>query len=78
MTKKTPPKQDKPNAVGRPRTGKSVADGYRQHSLLLPDKLWVDIQHALILPDGRSYGFGSLVEHLLDTWIRSGRKLPKD
>jgi len=78
MPKKILAKQDKPNAVGRPRTGKSSNPGYRQHSLLLPDKLWAEVQHGLILPDGRSYGFGSLVEHLLDTWVRGGCKLPKD
>lgn len=62
--------------VGRPTTGKSDDDGYRQHTLRLPNQLWADVQHALILPDGRSYGFGSLAEHLFSEWLKKGAKLP--
>jgi hypothetical protein len=62
-------------SIGRPRTGKRSTPGYRQHSLLLPDEQFTQVQHELL---DLGIDFSTLVEHLLDTWLQSGAKLPKD
>lgn len=62
--------------LGRPRTGKRSDPAYSQRSLWLSNALYARVSHKLISADGQRYQFSALVEHLLDTWLKDGAKLP--
>ena len=75
--KPAPPPTAK-RGVGRPPGKRTDKENYSQHSVWLSHKVHAEVQHALILPDGKRYEFSKLVEHRLREWLDAGGKLPKE